>query len=280
MSEHKKCHAFYYGSCKGDCGNPHILARGTVPKGLENTAKAERLNTRCLKDLVKMPARRGKRAKMLAVMPAPLGAEVPQLTAASSEMSMSETGSFPEEVDLGEDRGANAVGTHDARRTPSVSVASSCRSGSGGSQDDLGGGSAHLAHSVSSVATTPTGVFRHDPYCELSVSEKGSFPPSSEGYQTPRHDVEKGEGAAEEVDPGEDRGANAVGTHDARRTLSPVSVASSCRSGSGGSQDDLGGGSAHLAHSVSSVATTPTGVFRHDPYCELSGVFLYGGEEA
>ena len=116
---------------------------------------------------------------------------------------------------------------------------------------------------------------------EISISEKGSFSPSSEGYQTPRH-AEKGdlEGAAEEADPAEDSGASAVGTPDARRTPSLVSVASSVRSGSGGSQDDLGGGSAHLAHSVSSVATTSTGVFRHDPYCELSGVFLYGGEEA
>ena len=39
MSYHEKCSGFYSGTCQGDCGKPHIFARGTVPDALAESGE-------------------------------------------------------------------------------------------------------------------------------------------------------------------------------------------------------------------------------------------------
>ena len=46
LTSHTKCVKFYVGRCDGACGKPHIMARGTVPRGLEATQKEVLLRCR------------------------------------------------------------------------------------------------------------------------------------------------------------------------------------------------------------------------------------------
>ena len=62
LENHMKCPDFYAGKCEGDCGRPHILARGSVPRGMPNEGKSELLNERSLRQiLVDKPKLKGKR---------------------------------------------------------------------------------------------------------------------------------------------------------------------------------------------------------------------------
>ena len=102
LQNHKKCPGFYSGSCKGDCGRPHVLARGTVPKEMTVNGKEERLNTRSLRELVTVRPRKGRKAKMVALMPAALqGAEedaedtTTECTASPMSLSQSRSEGMP-----------------------------------------------------------------------------------------------------------------------------------------------------------------------------------------
>ena len=64
LDHHKKCSLFYSGACDGSCGNPHILARGSVPKDINDESKIQEITGRPLRAVLHDKPKMKARSKM------------------------------------------------------------------------------------------------------------------------------------------------------------------------------------------------------------------------